>query len=269
LTNCKNAANAYDRKYAVMYDLTGYTGSDLATNIETDWLNLENNYGITTDPQDQSYIIHKGKPVIAIYGVFGSGNYPNPAYVVPLLDWFRNRGFTILLGVNNDWQDKYNSNADFKACIDKSDIIMPWNVGRYATTQDVVSTADGLWSDDLRWCNQHNKEYLICVFPGFSWHNWNGGSFDAIPRRGGQFLWEQFYNAKRIGATMLYQAMFDEVDESSAIFKVTNDPPPPSGNIEFLTLHGLPSDEYLWLVGQGTKMLRGQIPLDPTRPVRP
>ena len=144
---------------------------------------------------------------------------------------------------------------------------MPWNVGRYKTTQDVISRADGLWTDDLHGAINNGKEYLICVFPGFSWHNWNGGSFDAIPRRDGDFLWEQFYNAKRIGATMIYQAMFDEVDESSAIFKVTNDPPPPSGNIEFLTLQGLASDEYLWLVGEGTKMLRGQIPMDPTRPV--
>ena len=218
---------------------------------------------------DESYIVHNGKPVIALYGVFGSGNYPNPAYVVPLIDWFRSKGFTILIGVNNDWLNVYNSNADFKACIDKSDIIMPWNVGRYATTQDVINRANGLWTSDLQWCINNNKEYSICVFPGFSWHNWNGGSFDAIPRRNGDFLWEQYYNAKRIGATMIYQAMFDEVDESSAIFKVTNDPPPPSGNIEFLTLQGLPSDEYLWLVGEGTKMLRGQIPMDPTRPVRP
>ena len=45
--------------------------SSLASNIETDWLNLENNYGITTDPTDESYIIHNGKPVIALYGVFG------------------------------------------------------------------------------------------------------------------------------------------------------------------------------------------------------
>ena len=68
---------------------------------------------------------------------------------------------------------------------------------------------------------------------------------------------------------MIYQAMFDEVDEGSAIFKVTNNPPPPSGNIQFLTLEGLPSDEYLWLCGEGTRMLRDEISMDPTRPARP
>jgi hypothetical protein len=269
LTHCKQAANAYGRKYAVMYDLTGYTTSSLVNNIETDWLDLENNLGITTDPLDNSYIIHNGKPVIAIYGIFGTkvSNYPDPALCATLIQWFKDRGFTVLIGVNNDWRTR-TSDTNFQLCVSRADIIMPWNVGRYATTQDVISKADGLWTDDLNWCNQNGKEYLICVFPGFSWHNWNGGTFDQIPRRGGQFLWEQYYNAQRIGATMIYQAMFDEVDESSAIFKVTNDPPPPSGNIQFLTLQGLPSDEYLWLCGQGTRMLRGEIPLTSTRPAR-
>ena len=137
LTNCKNAANTYNRKYAVMYDLTGYTDSNLATNIEADWLDLENNYGITTDPQDHSYIKHNGKPVIAIYGRVrhGVSNYPEPSYVLPLIQWFKSRGFTILIGVNNDWRTRYDSETSFQDCIDNSDIIMPWNVGRYKTTR--------------------------------------------------------------------------------------------------------------------------------------
>jgi hypothetical protein len=56
---------------------------------------------------------------------------------------------------------------------------------------------------------------------------------------------------------MIYQAMFDEVNEGTAIFKCTNDPP--VGESIFLTYEGLPSDHYLWLAGMGGKMLRGQI----------
>jgi hypothetical protein len=71
---------------------------------------------------------------------------------------------------------------------------------------------------------------------------------------------------------MIYQAMFDEVDEGTAVFKFTNDPPRPGGTNMFITpsFDGipLPSDEYLWLVGQGAKMLRGDIPLTYTRPAR-
>ena len=47
---------------------------------------------------------------------------------------------------------------------------------------------------------------------------------------------------------MIYQAMFDEVDEATAIFKCTNNPP--VGESEFLDYEGLRSDHYLWLVGQ-------------------
>jgi hypothetical protein len=65
---------------------------------------------------------------------------------------------------------------------------------------------------------------------------------------------------------MIYQAMFDEVDEGTAIFKCTNNPP--VGASKFLTYEGLPSDYYLWLVGQGGRMLRGEIPLTEEIPKR-
>jgi hypothetical protein len=79
---------------------------------------------------------------------------------------------------------------------------------------------------------------------------------DQIPRLGGRFLWAQYVAAKRAGATMIYQAMFDEVDEGTAIFKCTNDPP--VGESTFLNYEGLPSDHYLRLVGAAARMIRGQ-----------
>ena len=89
---------------------------------------------------------------------------------------------------------------------------------------------------------------------------------DEIPRQKGRFLWKQFGEAKKAGATMVYVAMFDEMDEGTAIFKCTNDPP--AGASQFLTLEGLPSDHYLWLTGMGAKLVRGEIEATEALPPR-
>jgi hypothetical protein len=81
---------------------------------------------------------------------------------------------------------------------------------------------------------------------------------NAIPRLGGDFLWSQFQQFKQAGASMLYVAMFDEVDEATAIFKCTNDVPTAAG-AEFVSYEGVPSDYYLQLAGAGAKMLRGEM----------
>ncbi|MCJ7777759.1 MAG: hypothetical protein MUP16_05545, partial [Sedimentisphaerales bacterium] len=124
-------------------------------------------------------------------------------------------------------------------------------------------------------CNTNNKDYLPVMFPGFSWSNLikDPTKLNQIPRVGGQFLWDQLYaDISTVGANMLYVAMFDEVDEGTAIFKITNDPPRPGGVDMFVTPdfdgYPLPSDEYLWLVGQACRALRGEITVSPARPAR-
>jgi hypothetical protein len=49
--------------------------------------------------------------------------------------------------------------------------------------------------------------------------------------------------------------MFDEVDEGTAIFKVT-DAPPTQGR--FATYEGMPADAYLRLAGEGARVIRGE-----------
>ena len=58
---------------------------------------------------------------------------------------------------------------------------------------------------------------------------------------------------------MIYQAMFDEVNEGTAIFKCTDNPP--VGDSPFVNYEGLPSDFYLNLVGHASLMLRGKVPV--------
>ena len=52
-------------------------------------------------------------------------------------------------------------------------------------------------------------------------------------------------------------AMFDEVDEGTAIFKCVNDVPVGQKS-KFVTFEGLPSDFYLKMVGDGTKLIHGE-----------
>ena len=60
--------------------------------------------------------------------------------------------------------------------------------------------------------------------------------------------------------------MFDEVDEGTAIFKVANQPP---AGAHLLTLDGLPTDWYLRLTGEGTRLLRGERPPSAALPIAP
>ncbi len=111
------------------------------------------------------------------------------------------------------------------------------------------------------------------VFPGFSWTNLNKGPFNQIPRNGGTFYWRQVYNAISAGCTMLYGAMFDEVDEGTAMFKMAPTPAqlPVEAALVPLNVDGeqLPSDWYLRMADYAGRALRREIPLSPNRPISP
>jgi hypothetical protein len=66
--------------------------------------------------------------------------------------------------------------------------------------------------------------------------------------------------ALRAGNTMLYGAMFDEVDESTAMFKVAASRRDAPNEVPVVTLdvdgESLPSDWYLRLAREAQKLLR-------------
>jgi hypothetical protein len=264
LAHCREGANRYGRAYAVMYDLTGL-GRGRINEVMEDWRALRRNFTITEDP---AYLHHRGKPVVAVWGVgFNDGRDYTLAECRQLIEFLKNDseagGCTVILGVPAHWREMNRDAVADPALVELArlaDIVSPWTVGRYTTPAQAAEYAQELLKPDQAWCREKGIDYLPVVFPGFSWHNLKGGRLDQIPRRRGQFFWSQFCEARRAGATMLYVAMFDEVDEGTAIFKCTNNVPM-GGNPQFVTYEGLPSDYYLKLVNAGARLLRGEIPL--------
>jgi hypothetical protein len=260
LAHCREGANVSGRAYAVMYDLSGL-GADRIDEVIADWRSLRERMHLA---EDAAYLRHRGKPLVAIWGVgFSDGRRYTLAECRRLVEALKADGCSVMLGVPTYWRElKADSISDaaLHEVMQLADVISPWTVGRYRDDAGVKRHAKKLIAPDLAWCRDKRLDYLPVVFPGFSWHNMKGDPLDQIPRRKGAFLRSQFTSAIRAGAEMIYVAMFDEVDEATAIFKCTNDVPP-AGESHFLTYEGLPSDHYLRLTGEAAKMLRGEIPV--------
>jgi hypothetical protein len=147
------------------------------------------------------------------------------------------------------------------------DIVRPWLVARF--NEDSYDAFKDRIREDIAWCRQNKLDYAPVVFPGFSCHNMHPAKpLDEIPRNRGKFFWQQLTGAMQKGAEMLYITMFDEIDEGTAIFKITNDPP--VGPSSFLHFEAdVPPDYYLYLTGMAARMLRKEIPFQKDIPPPP
>ena len=264
LSHAREGANCAGRAYAVMYDLSGLPAGG-TTRVRDDWRMLRNKMHIT---EDSAYLKHKGRPVVAVWGVgFNDGIKPRRYSLEEcrqLIEFLKADGCTVMLGVATGWREQKRDAMDdpeLHAVLQKADIISPWTPGRYRDLEGVARHEREYWRPDITWCDEQGLDYLPVVFPGFSWHHLKGDVLDKIPRLKGKFFWSQIVSAKRAGAEMIYVAMFDEVDEGTAIFKCTNDPPTGDG-VPFVTYEGLPSDHYLKLAGKAGKLLRGELPIE-------
>ena len=285
LANALNAASVNNRAIAVMYDLSGLRakGEDCSSIIE-DWKFLVDQIKVTNQPGVKTYLHHNGKPVVAIWGI----GFPDRPYNIRnigldrLIDFFKNDpiygGCTVMIGVPTFWRE-LNSDCIHDPylhdIIRMADIIMPWMVQRFSPLlhNDMDRYRDVI-INDIKWCRAAGIDYAPCVCPGFSWHNLSRSEFPddvkpvgSIPRQGGRFYWQQLSTAIVSGAEMIYVAMFDEVNEGTAIFKCS-DNPPVSDVAKFVGLDGRPSDWYLWLTGEAAKMLRKEKPLSMNQPER-
>ena len=266
-------AETYGRVFAIMYDISGQPTNTLVSTLTNDWQYLTNTLQVTQSPR---YLRHNGKPVVAIWGFGFSGRSDTPQQAQQVINYFKSAGCTVMGGLPTYWRTLNNdtqTNAAWAAVFRSFDIISPWSVGRYGDNNGADSFRTSLIVPDLAAAISAGREYMPVIFPGFSWTNLNAGPFNQIPRHGGAFYWRQAYNAILSGCTMIYGAMFDEVDEGTAMFKLepTRAELPAAGNFVPLNVDGinLPSDWYLRLANEASEMLRGDIPLQTQVPIVP
>lgn len=272
--NVRVGAETHGRVFAIMYDISGYSTNTLVSKLTNDWLYLVNTQKVTNSP---AYLHHNGKPVVAIWGFGFSGRNDTPPQAQQAIDWFKAAGCTVMGGLPTHWRTltgDAQTNPAWSNVFRSFDVISPWSVGRYGNIPEVDNFRVNQIVPDLADCTSHGIDYLPVIFPGFSWANLqNNGLYNQIPRSGGTFYWRQAYNAIRSGCTMVYGAMYDEVDEGTAMYKLapTAAQLPVQGTFVPLNVDGynLGSDWYLRLADQAGRMLRGEIPVTTTIPITP
>jgi hypothetical protein len=264
LKHIRVAAAKTGRVYAVCYDLTGAPADRLYDLLVSDWKRLVGKEKVT---QDERYLHHGGKPVVFVWG-FYSDRF-GPALAHRIIDFFKTDktyGATLIGGCQ--WRWRTEKDSQWARAFGRFDVLSPWNVGNVMKVKGAKHANTSFWKEDLVEAKKAGMAYLPVIYPGFGWTNLKGRSAASatIPRLGGEFFWRQFATAADLGMEMAYVAMFDEVDEGTAIFKVSNHPPTQA---HFETYDGLPSDWYLRLTAEGAKMLRGERKNQTTLPIKP
>ncbi|MDG3581056.1 glycoside hydrolase family 71/99-like protein [Galbibacter pacificus] len=273
LKNATQAATKYERAIAVMYDLSGSSSKEMNIVIK-DWKRLLKTFKYNKRDTYPNYLFYKERPLVAIWGVgFNDGREYTLEDIKMLISFFKSDeggNCTVLLGVPTYWREQGRDcikDQDFLDVIKSADVIHPWFVGRFR--EETYDSFKDLIGKDQKWCESHGLRYMPVVFPGFSWNNMlsEGHKSSTIPRNGGNFLWKQISGASSQGASMLYVAMFDEIDEGTAIFKISREVP--IGTSKFIPVaENLPSDFYLKLVGKASSMLKNQVPIPDVLPIK-
>jgi hypothetical protein len=264
LDHVRASAASTGRVYAVCYDLTAFPTDQIFDALVTDWKRLVDEMKVT---RDERYLRHDGKPVLVVWGFFTDRF--GPALAHRIIDFFKTDpvyGVTLVGGCQWHWRSEQD--AQWARAFRRFDVISPWNVGNVAAVDDRKHSATVYWKEDVAEAKRAGMAYLPVIYPGFGWTNLKGkvAANQTIPRLGGRFYWRQFATAADLGVEMAYVAMFDELDEATAIFKVCNTPPTQA---HFRTYEGLPADWYLRLTAEGSRLIRRERKNQWTLPIKP
>lgn len=276
LENALKSAKKYGRAISIMYDLSGSTSADMDFLVK-DWEEVQQLFSLLSTVENPTYLRHNGKPLLAIWGVgFNDGRKYTVADIQTVVDKIKGptKKTSILLGVPYYWRTMTKdteASDQLHPLIKSVDVIMPWAVGRY-NSETYTAVSGSTLAGDVAWCQQNKVDYVPLVFPGFSWGNLKNSPnlYNKIPRLKGDFLWQQVSGTKQAAAQSLYVAMFDEVDEGTAIFKTRKEGELPlNGAGKFVGIEpDLNPDYYLWLTGQAANWFHGQGAYGVQKPIR-
>lgn len=256
--NIMDGCEKYGRVFANMWDISSFDPGRMDI-IINDWKHLVDDLGITGSP---NYLHHRGRPLVSIWGFSVREEFPE-SDLQELLDFFKSESTpekyraTVMLGVDHDFHERPNWLDEMA----QADVISPWSVGRFSDDNGHLSFLNKHVLPAQDWCDQHNVDFLPVIWPGFSWANLKNDTPNKRPRRGGNFFWTQATRVISGNAKSIYIAMFDEIDEATAMFKLAeNDHQTPDQGY-WLALdadgYDLPSDWYLRCAKLATEVVRG------------
>jgi len=278
LRNIRAAAEATGRFFYVTYDISGADPATVVDAVRADWRHLNDVLKITVSA---NYLHDNAKPVLQLWG-FGFEGRPGDATPVLALinDLKAGRNSlpsaTMIGGVPTHWRTldgDAKRDAKWRDVYAAYDVLSPWTVGRFADDNGVDRFMRDRVIPDLAALRNTRQRYMPVIFPGFSWVNLmkqrektagdkNAAKLNQISRRCGNFLFKQASSMMDAGAITLYAAMFDEVDEATALFPTEPKPDalPKDTAMIFLNNDGcvLPDDWYLNVVGKVGAHLKEQ-----------
>ena len=253
------ASVKHSRGFAMAYDTAGMPEADIFKVLTEDWVTLEAE-GLPTHPQ---YLRYGGKPVVVVEGFYPGVGQHDPMTAQTgrkLVSFLRGRGvFVVGLGTWTWRTLEQQYSEDWKQLFRSFDAYVPWNIGNWlpnAKTGEKEANTQ-YWEEDAAEMARHGVLYVPSVYPGFSWSHLDHENCSAqalLPRYSGRFYWRQWYAASRLNLSSVYVAMFDEVDEGTAVFKIADAPAVPTQSC-FVGDKGCPSDWYLTLTTLGTAQL--------------
>ncbi len=272
--NVMKSCDKYERVFAIEFCIQENEDYWVET-IKNDWMHLVDDLNVTLNPW---YLRHKGRPLVGIYGIgFDMYSYATPEEAQELIDWFHSGApekyrATVMCGVPATWR----TDAEYIDFYSTVDVIKPWSVGRYNDFGSADNFLNEYILPDKDFCDAHNMDYLPVIWPGFSWYNLQrDGEYqkNQFPRNGGNYYWRQSYNVNKAGVNMIFIAMYDEVDEGTAMYKLEphQENTPTTGFWVTLDADGyeLPSDWYLRLASETGRTLREEIVNDHVMPEMP